>query len=372
MTPEQAAQKYHWVKYDSTTNTVELYMDNMMLSGSRLCEAKFYLEHLCHITPRYSKDKRKPWFLDWGEFLHYCNEIFYKSFKIEKRAIDPTLWLSICKAKWLEMKMDEYGLDTAFKSDRDKYEDLGGWEGAAGLLIQYYAFYMDLRVRVVDTEITFGHNKEVFIGQFEAHKWMDTTFNEFAFGNIIVKCYLTGRIDLLVDNGYKIGPIDHKSTHRFDGNEHLDFNPHDGITGYILAINEILKRYREQGLTNLPRSSGGWIYHISTCIPSTPRDKSKKQGPRFKTTPIDKTQIQLEDYKSRQLSSFKRVAELLFNDKTPEWNTLSCNNIFFRTCEYKKIHEQPSNEWDKIIQDHYDIGLNIWDTRNHGKDESNT
>jgi len=380
MTPEQASQKYHWMKYDRNTNTIEMYLDHYMLSGARLCEARFYLEHILQISPRYTPGARKPWFLDWGEYVHFCVEVFYLHFKVKKCPINPDKWLKICKEKWDEMKMDEYGGPNMYKSDRDKYEGLGGWVGAAGFLVQYYSHYMNLNVRVVDCEISFGYNKEVYLGSFTIGN------NDFyqhdgpagPFGAIPryfegqakayynVKCYLTGRIDLLVDNGYKVGPVDHKSTNSFDGSEHLDFNPHDGITGYILVINELLKRYRDIGLTNLPRSSGGWIYHLSTTIPSVPRDKSKKQGPRFKATPVDKTPEQLKDYKARNLSTFKRISELVLNNKVPEWNTTTCNNIFFRQCQYFKIHEQPSSEWATMIKQFYIVGEDIWDTRKLG------
>lgn len=366
MTPQEAAKKYHWVKYDSNTNTVELYLDNFMLSGLRLCEAKFYLEHLLQLRPRYDKGRRKPMFFDFGEYLHYCTEIFYNHFKYYKQPPMVDEWINKCKAMWLKMKMYEYGDQTiAFPSDFKKFDAIGGWEGVAGLLIQYFAFYMDLKVRVVDTEISFGYNKEVPLGEFVTDHY-DVADSMYIFGlrPLKIVCYLTGRIDLLVDNGYKVGPVDHKSTQNFDGNEHNDFNPHDGICGYILTIDSILKKYKEQGLTNLPNCTGGWIYHISCTSPSQPRDKSKKPGPRFKTTPIDKTIIQLEDYKARQLETFRRIAELLFNPHAvPQWNTIACNNIFNRVCEFKPIHEQPSNEWVHIIKDHYET--NIWDTRSH-------
>ncbi len=372
MTPEQAAQKYHWVKYNSTTNTIELYLDHYMLSNARLCEARFYMSHLLHINPRYDTSHRKPWFLDFGEFVHYCLETFYKSFKLFKRPPDVTLWLEDCKQKWISMKMEEYGEENnphVFPADKKKFEDVEGWPGVSGLLIQYFSFYMDMRLRVIDTEITFGHNKEVFLGTFNSNiirdKYLEEVDNYIGV-RLKVECYLTGRIDLLVDNGYKIGPIDHKTTHRFDGMEHTDFNPQDGITGYILAINELLKEYQSQGIS-CPFSSGGWIFHISNTTPSTPRDKTKKPGPRFKTTPIDKTKEQLDDFKARQLSTFKRIAELLFNDKVPEWNTTACNNIFMRPCEYKPIHEQPSSEWSQIINNHYTVGQHVWDTREHGQ-----
>jgi hypothetical protein len=132
-----------------------------MLSGARNCEAHFYLSHLLNLQPRYVGGHRKPWFFDFGEFLHKCLESFYNSYKRTKNPPDTTWWMEQCKSYWLEMKMDEYGLDTAYKADKTKFEDIGGWPGVAGLLIEYYAYYMSLRVRIIDTEITFGHGKEV-------------------------------------------------------------------------------------------------------------------------------------------------------------------------------------------------------------------
>jgi hypothetical protein len=358
MTPNEASNRYHWCKYDQKTNTIELYLDHYMLSCLRTCEAKFYLEHLLKVKPRYDDSIRKPWFFDFGEYIHWCLEQFYNHFKINKTAPPVDYWLDQCKMKWSLMKMDDYA--NGFEKDAKKYEEVKGWLGVASLLTQYYVFYMDMRLRVIDTEITFGHNKEVYLGKC----YLELGDEDY----IGVECYLTGRIDLLVDNGYKIGPVDHKTTHKFDGFEHKDFNPHDAMTGYILATHDILSNYygtieRQLG-DKKPESKGGWIFHISACTPATPRDKNKQQGPRFKTTPIDKTTSQLEDFKLRQLSTFKRVAELLFNDKTPEWNTGVCHNMFFRDCEYVPIHEQPSEQWLDIINRFYQIGAG-WDTRDH-------
>lgn len=364
MTPEQAAERYHWIKYDKATNTVEMYLDNYMLSSSRICESMFYLEHLVWIRPKYEiegsirddgKIVRKPWFLDLGVYIHWCLEQFYKHQKLHGKAPEINEWLLACRVNWDFMKMDDYK-NSVSSSDVNAYEAVKGWEGVAGLLTQYYAYYLDMRLRIIDTEITFGYNKEVHIGKTYLEADSDLYLG--------IECYLTGRIDLLVDNGNKIGPVDYKGTAKFDGYEHEDFNPHDGICGYILAVNEILKNYKEQGLTQIPECHGGWIYHISFTTPSQPRDKTKQPGPRFKTTPIDKSDDQLDDYKNRQLSTFKRIAELLFMDKIPEWNTGQCNNMFFRKCKYKPIHEQPSSQWTNIIQQFYTIG-DPWDTRKH-------
>ena len=374
MTIDEAARKFHWLTYNRRTNEVDIYLDNHVLSSFRMCEAHGFLEHIALINPRYTK--HGPWFWEFGEFIHYSLEWFYTNFKNEKKPPVVDQWLAKCKEKWLEMDMDYYGTEEAFKADNDRYSDLGGWEGVAGLLIEYYAFYMDLRVRIIDTEITFGYNKEVPLGQFTiplvTSQYVYKKKRKYqieVLQNIKVNCYLTGRIDLLVDNGYKIGPVDHKTTTKFDGYEHEDFNPHDGITGYILTIGNILTRYRQAKLTNLPVCTGGWIYHISNNRPSTPRDKKKPTPPRFKTTPVDKSIQALEDYKARQVTTFKRIITMLFYDETPQWSTDKCNNMFHRKCKYKPIHEQPSNEWVQIINSHYSIGK-VWDTRDHSKNKS--
>src|ERR1700687_6230812 len=125
MNPEQAAEKYHWCKYDKATNIVELYLDNFMLSGLRICEAKFYLEHLLWIKPKYEtvgtprtdgKIFRKPWFFDFGEYIHWCLEQFYKYQKLYGKAPDIMEWLLTCRVNWDAMKMDEYA-NSANKTD---------------------------------------------------------------------------------------------------------------------------------------------------------------------------------------------------------------------------------------------------------------
>jgi hypothetical protein len=427
MTPEQAAEKYHWIKYNSSTNTIELFLDHHMLSWARSCEAGFVLEHMLHIKPNYGKvraeevrtdiigqegipirvfkssfdgknslpvytEKRKPWFLDFGEYLHYMFEVFYKSFihkeinngylfdhllTPDQQCLNLMDFLQIGKKVWMLMDMDWYGVVEKVggkeKIREKEYEEIGGWKGVSALLTEYYVYYMDLRVRIIDTEIIFGYNREVPIGEFELYEpWhcigtcRDKPGSELT--HYTVKCYLTGRIDLLIDNGSKIGPVDHKSTKRFDGYEADDYNPQDAITGYIYAARCILEKNYPKYFDKGRECLDGWIYHISKLEPSTPRDKSKDRQPRFKQTPIHKTHSQFEDFKARQLSTYKRICELLFNDKTPEWNTLICNNVFMRPCQFKEIHRQPSEEWENAIKHHYVIGKS-WNPRERDSDK---
>jgi len=334
MTPQEAAERYPWVKYDPKNNILELFLDHQMLSTLRLCEIKFTTEHIHNIRP----NGHKAWALVWGAWVHYCLEKYYEHIKNnDGKPPDPMGWLAYAKEKWVELKID------AYKDIEDKYTDVGGWDGACSFLVQYYAFYMEQRLRVVATEIPFGFDREVYLGRFN----LEVGINHF----LEVRCYLTGRIDMLVDNGYMIGPVDHKNTHMFKGDEWDKFNPQDGITGYIFGTNTILKKYFPEWTKPC---LNGWIFHLQAHHAA----KNRKTGeirPRFKASRIDKMPSQLDDYVARNIESFKRVAALLFGDKIPEWSTTSCHNIYNRDCEYLQIHKQPREEWGYQIQQFYHI-----------------
>lgn len=329
MTPQQAADKYPWIKYDPSSNMIEMFMDHQMLSTLRMCEIKFTTEHLANIRPK----GHRAWSLVFGAWIHFALETYYEHIRThDGKPPDPMAWLAYAKDKWVKLKVDAY-------KDEDKYQDIGGWEGACSLLVQYYAFYMEQRLRVVATEIPFGFNREVYLGEF----WPSL--------DLRVRCYLTGRIDMLVDNGYMVGPVDHKHAHFFRGDEWDKFNPHDGITGYIVATNNILEKYFPgYGKPCL----NGWIFHIQGHHAAKAR-KTGEIRPRFKVSRIDKLQSQLDDYVARNVETFKRVAALLFENKIPEWTTTSCHNIYNRDCEYLQIHKQPREEWKYQIEQFYHI-----------------
>lgn len=344
MTPAEASKKYKWVKYDSQNKIVDLFCDHHMLSTLRTCEAKFLLEHILNIRPK----AHKAWALMFGTCLHSCLEYYYEyNMKNEGQSVDINVFLAYGNKMWALLKMDEY-------KDETKYEKLGGREGFLSLLTQYWAYFNGLRMRVVATEITFGFDKEVPLGEFILPLLVRRNENISITDDFVVRCYLTGRIDFLADNGYKIGPVDHKSAAYFKGDEHLKFNPHDGITGYIYATNKILHKYYPKYMEQGRRCSSAWVHHISTASPSKNRTTGIV-GPRFKVTNVDKDETQLEEFKIRQIETFKRVAQLLFNNKQPEWNTSTCSFLYGHPCEYRPIHETTSDHWGHIITDHYQV-----------------
>ena len=99
-----------------------------------------------------------------------------------------------------------------------------------------------------------------------------------------------------------------------------------------------------------PSATTGWIFHIKGKSPSY---KNVRKGdvakPRFKASRHDKDLAQLEDYKARNLTTFKVIADLVFNGRSPQWNTNVCHFLFGRKCEYLPIHETQPSEWNYII-----------------------
>jgi hypothetical protein len=283
--------------------------------------------------------------------MHDCFDVYYGYWKEHGEAIELDVWLQFASLKWESMKMDEFRTMSEYTAK--KFKALGGYEGAMRMLVQYYAFYMNERFRVVATEIAFGRNKEVFIGEFNI---IDGCIAR------LVRCYLTGRIDLLVDTGNGIGPVDHKHTARFDGNEASDFNPHEGITGYIYAINRVLKTQFPEFAKSGKVCNKGWIFHIS----------DQDANPRFKSSPIYKTNEQLNEYSARMLRSFRKLYEIVVEEVEPDWNTYVCHNLYYASCPYLPIHEQPKREQANIIKSHYVERITPWSPFNYGTKDGET
>lgn len=342
---ELATKHPHFLYYNQEDGVLEMFLDHHMMSTFRQCEAKFVEEHLTNAVPR----GERFWNLEFGLWVHDCLKPFYDSFKKDGKALLVDDWTKQGLRLWDEYDLDYYKPDPLkiqklWRTDNKKYHAFGGKQGAAAFLIHYYAFYMDQRYRVVATEIAFGRKHDVLLGNFRFFKdtWWDFGNVKYEDG-IEVRVYLTGRIDLLVDNTYKIGPVDHKTTANFDGYEGNDYDPHEGITGYIFTTDAILSTMFPDNPHKICRD--GWIFHISS---------NALDQPRFKATLVTKTKQQLEDYRARQLHTAKRILNVLMGDG-PDWNTAICNNIYNRMCPYHELHRQPAEQRQAILKQFYVI-----------------
>ena len=271
----------HWITQVSKTE-YDVILDHHSLSSFRSCEQYWVHDH---VEGWQAKSGKMPWFFAVGIVLHDCLEQLYKMKQ------DGTLDLNLLAAKamllWDEHNMESYAGDKGHKS-------IGGKPGFVGMIVQYASFYNSdtERLRIIAMEIplvgegsaTWG----VLVNQKPAFDLM--------FSQIKVNCFLSGRIDFMMDDGRSIAPFDHKSMAYIDGDPNDKYNPQDGMTGYIFATKAIVERNfpelaRQRTLNRI------WMNYLGVAYNT---DMHK----RFKRLPIDKTDWQLEQFRLRQLTTF--------------------------------------------------------------------
>lgn len=349
MTNEQAVKLYpHFLKLGED-GVLEMYMDNQMLSTFRKCPMAFVEAHLKH-----THFKGKSWSLQFGQYFHKCMEYFYQAQRAnweldwlfykepfsQSSAVmikqDYANFIQLCIDTWHEYKMDEF-------SEQKQYKTLGGVDGIILLFSQYFkTHFKNERYRYVGWELSFGKAKEVLIfdnvGVFNGNIGI---INPSSF-----RGYYCGRIDLIIDNSEVIGPMDHKTTAYFDGDESSKFKPHDGMQGYVYAVQKMLgDKFAEQG----KQCNSIVINHISLR-------PEKDLRSRFKHSIKSYTPGEMQEWLTRQQDTFKKVYELVVLEQPPFWNTENCNSWYYsRPCGYKMIHELPETSRDNIRRQFFEV-----------------
>jgi hypothetical protein len=345
---EVAAEKFHWFQI-AEDGVVELFLDHHSLSTFRMCEASFELSMMGGV-----KSKNRSWNLEFGIIWHRMVENFY----IAKRdaTYDAQKWLNLAIGYWMSNNMDEFEWHSMYKK-------LGGAMGFLSMCAQYSEHFSAEveRLRIIGVEITFGKKREVPLGTFAAYQ-LDPTIQphfklEFDASVQHVRCYLTGRIDFLMDSGNAIGPLDHKTTAFFGkGSPAAGYDPQEGMTGYIFATREILKRDFPE-LLSQRKVDRIWMNFATLTPCENPMD-------RFKRLPIFKTDFQLEQFRQRQLRTFHKIYDMVTLGEHADWNTNVCNNMFHSECQYKNLHKQnTSSAMFKILETDFEVKP-LWNPEN--------
>ena len=349
MTPEAAAVKYPKMFSIAEDGVLEIYADNHILSSYRKCPGYFQE----FILNNYQSGGRQ-WSLEFGQYFHKMMEFFYQAQRdewkgkfivavpVEKGYKDVVYnqnfesFLEICKWYWDQYNLQSFEEHPAFKK-------LGGYLGAFNLFLQYYnTHFQQERLRVVGTELSFGRAREVPILDFSN---VCETFGEENF-----RAYYCGRIDLVVDDGTIIGPMDHKTTSYFDGSERSKFKPHDGMQGYVYAFQKMLPEpLRAAGRT----CSNIYINHISIGY-------KKDQTERFKHSIISYTPAEMEEWRLRQVRTFTDIYRYIILEEPVYWDTERCGMWYgFTDCPYKVLHEAAPLSRDVIAKSHF-VQLEPW------------
>lgn len=340
---QEICSKYHWIEIED--NEINMYLDHHALSAFRQCEAFFDLSILQRRVSRGGIS----WPLAFGSVFHSAVEYLYESKAINK--FDPQQLTDLAISKWNKANLERFQLHKTYIS-------LGGLQGFLALLMQYVSYYSgDLeRLRPIATEVAFGKAKEVPLGDF----LVNTIYSEH-IKTYKINCYLSGRIDFLMDSGSTIGPMDHKTSAFFKNNPMNTYETQEGMTGYIFATNYIIKKHFPQ-LLDTRTTDKMWMNFIQ--IKSEP-DSNK----RFKRVPLFKTPWQLEQYRIRQISTFRKIFEVFITQERPaDWNTNLCNSMFYHECPYRQVHRQGSAEsMETILESNY-VVIDPWNPEKMAED----
>lgn len=331
----------HWIKAIGP-NEYDMILDHHMLSTWRMCQVHF---ELLHIQGRRPKNGYS-WSLEFGTLFHKIIEDIY-SWRKEGQ-VEPDRVIE----KGIEL-WDKAGMDR-FK-DHPTCKSLGGKPGFITLCLQYISYYNNdtERLRIVGTEIGFGRDKEVSIGTF---------FVALSSYELIkINCYLSGRIDFLGEDSRKIGPVDHKTRALFGKKDlALEYTPHEGMTGYIYAAKQIVARIPE--MAHLQCNSA-WMNFVQV---SNEADMTK----RFRRVIVMRTEQQLNDYRIRQLETFKDIFNYMNLDRTATWNTEACTRWYGTMCIFQPVHRQADKESQLIVLENDFTKNEFWNPEEDSDNDS--
>lgn len=325
-----------WLRYDEAKDKLIMVVDNHLLSTYRACPQHFVFAHVEGWRRKSITGKtERNWFLDFGIALHTMLELYYKNFRSPD--FSP---VDFCTKRatevWYEMQMDIH-------AEHKEYKLIGGLHGFVGLLIQYTTVLssQNEKLRVLGTEVSFGRNLEVplFIG--------DT-----------YELYLAGRMDLIVDDGYFICPMDHKTMGTFRGDPGLRYENDEGPTGYIFALKTVLPQFIPEDQI-LKRDCSKILMNLISKTPVT------NPIERFKRIQIRKTTEQLVQYQHRMINTAEKLLidmNTVATSFETSRNTQVCQNWMHLQCPYFDVCRQQSSAAVEATLSNGFVKLPVWNT----------
>lgn len=327
-----------WLWYDEVSGKFIMVVDNHLMSTYRACPQHYVNTHVYGLR-RKSKTAvttgQRVWFLEFGIVLHEMLDKYYKLFR------EPDFdWISFCTAEaakvWYAHEMDEF-------YEEKEYKSIGGLKGFIGLLIQYAIIFkpQNEHIHVLGTEVSFGKNREVLL---HADEYFEV--------------YLAGRMDVIIDDGYFICPMDHKSFAYFKNDPAARYATDEGPTGYIYALSTVLPLLLPEELILKRDCSKILMNLISKTSTPTPQE-------RFKRVAIRKTAWELEQYRLRMSATAKHLLEDMERvacGLSVYRNTSMCDSWFRRECTFKDICRQQSKDGELLTIQNGFIKAPLWDT----------
>jgi len=299
------------------------YIDATLVKDFNICEQRFFYKHVRNQRPKRIGGKEiKPFSMAIGGWWSDCMESFYNGLG-SNIALSTEQIQRIAIQAWADNAIDE---SAAMQPDQfDKFGDLAG---GVLMLQQYYnsQYAIDRASwKVVGTEAGFGYNKEVLVG--ETNK---------------VVCYWVGKPDLIVIEGDRLLPIDHKTVTKIDGRTIGKYKPGPQMPGYCFALETVANSI------GIERRVDRCVVNI--CARERPSDKPRdgKKKPRFIRALPQYTREELSEWRCQMLRVCERLRHCLMTQDWI-WRDSACHNIYMRPCEYLQVCSNTPMSRDIIL-----------------------
>lgn len=337
-----------WLTWDSEQKCLVFYINNTYLSMYRSCPSYFFLKAVEGWNRRSGGEVSRNWFLDFGSLFHKLMEVYYKHFR------EPDFDLNKFAVQragdfWEFMKMDAH-------IGHKEFQSIGGYQGFAAMLIQYAIQFRpeNERIKVLATEVSFGRGREVPIYQrYNPQSVSDIDMCVQSKADI----YLSGRLDIIADDGYYIFPLDHKTMGAFKGDPLVRFLNDDGPTGYVYSLKKILPTVIPKELILKRDCKMISMNLISKSIP--------KEGSRFKRLSLRKTDAQMVSYRERVISTCNHILadlECYVAGQSIIRSTSNCTDWYHHECDYIDVHRQSDRAAELATLQNGYVQLPIWNT----------
>jgi len=326
-----------WLSFDADSEKFIMVLDNHLMSMYRGCPQYFIHNAVEGLKKRGERVQgaERIWFLDFGILLHRMIELYYKSFR--EPGFNVIEWATArAVEEWNKMDMNVH-------VEHKECKLIGGLHGFVGLLVQFGSIFTPQNecLRIIGSEVSFGRNKEI----------------PLFLGNDL-EIYLAGRIDLIVDDGVFISPMDHKSHGYFRGDMTLQYMNQEGPTGYIYALSSILPKIIPEDMI-LKRDCSRIIMNL---ISKKPTDVPLE---RFKRFAMRKTSWQLQEYQLRMVDTCVKILDDIERHVLglPVYrNDKMCTNWHMRDCDYIDLCRQGSMDLQEATVKNGYVKLPIWNT----------
>jgi hypothetical protein len=318
------------------------YIDATLVKDFNICEQRFFYRHIRNLrSKRLGGKEVKPFSMAIGGWWSDCMEEMYNQLG-SNIALSAAQIQQIALVAWAANDIDE-----SAKAQPDQFDKFGDLAGGVLMLQQYYdsQYAIDRSTwKVLGTETGFGYKNEVLIG--ETNK---------------VVVWWVGKPDLLVIEGDRLLPVDHKTVTKIDGRTISKYKPGPQMPGYCFAVETIAKSI------GVERRVDRCVVNI--CAREKPSDKPRdgKRKPRFVRALPQYTKEEITEFRTQMLRVGERLRHCLMTQDWL-WRDSACHNIYMRPCEYLQVCSNTPMSRDIVLASSFEYSP-PWRPYTHEKKE---